>query len=345
MNNEDIKKLYVEDGKTISDIAKVSGLSLSTVRRRLISCGVVLRPKGNIPGKEYSYKPWNKGDIDDVDSLKKHFAECLPINKIAEMLGVSPKAVKRKVDELGLVRPKSMMSRKFYDSSKDEEIVSLYKDGKSTTEIGKEVGLTPRSVASHLKHCGVNLRGLSESHYVLNGKEKPADFESYEKMYDLYVVNHLSKREIADLYNTNGGTIDRVLKSLGIPIRGSSEAKIGLMVGDKHPNWKGGRSGLYRRIREYFTTNQVKIVLKRDNYTCQMCGNKSGKKHVHHIIHFKTIFDSILNEHKDLDVRNDEEQLYDIMTHDDRFLDLDNLVTYCKKCHFKVHGYGTNDKK
>lgn len=344
MDCHEIKNLY-DNGKTIKEISDITGISPSTVRRRLISYRVTLRPKGNIPGKNYNHETWNKGDIKDIETLKKYFFECRPVNEIATLMNTSPKTVKRKIDELGLVRPKSMKSRDFYDSSKDNEIMSLYKSGASTTEIGKVVGLTPKSVASHLRHCGMETRGLSESHYVLNGKERPEDFDSYEKMYDLYIVNRLSKREIADLYGTNGGTIDRVLKKLGIPVRGSSESKIGLMVGEKHPNWKGGRTGLYRRLREYFSTNQVKEVLKRDGYTCQMCGTKKGKKHVHHIVHFKTIFDTILNEHKELDLHDDEERLYDIIIHDERFLDLNNLVTYCKKCHCSVHGYGNKQEK
>ena len=111
------------------------------------------------------------------------------------------------------------------------------------------------------------------------------------------------------------------------------------MTGEKHPNWKGGRTGLYVRLREYVGTNQTKKVIKRDGHTCQLCGKTTGKMHVHHIVHFKTIFDTILSEHKDLDVQENKEELYEIMTHDERFLDLSNLITYCKECHFKTHGY------
>ena len=33
-------------------------------------------------------------------------------------------------------------------------------------------------------------------------------------------------------------------------------------------------------------------------------------------------------------------ELYDIITHDSRFLDEDNLITFCRDCHFfEIHNY------
>ena len=41
-----------------------------------------------------------------------------------------------------------------------------------------------------------------------------------------------------------------------------------------------------------------------------------------------------------MDIIEDREKMYDIITHDPRFLDIDNLITYCKDCHFyKIHKY------
>ena len=73
-----------------------------------------------------------------------------------------------------------------------------------------------------------------------------------------------------------------------------------------------------------------------------MCG-ETHKLQVHHIKPFKDIFDKILSEHPELDVLNDKDELYEIMRKDERFNDIDNLVTYCKKCHLTiVHGYKMN---
>ena len=76
-----------------------------------------------------------------------------------------------------------------------------------------------------------------------------------------------------------------------------SESHIGLLVGDKHPNWKGGIARLpypFEFDRELKTR-----INKRDNYTCQNCGKlilKNGKKSnekltVHHINYNKKSID------------------------------------------------------
>ena len=59
---------------------------------------------------------------------------------------------------------------------------------------------------------------------------------------------------------------------LGLQTKNNSESKIGLMVGENHPNWKGGLSSLNHLLREYFHTNQMPRIAARDNYTCQLCG-------------------------------------------------------------------------
>ena len=92
--------------------------------------------------------------------------------------------------------------------------------------------------------------------------------EDYDKVYDMYINQKLSKKDLSDKYNCSTRVIDRVLKEFDIPIRNTSEAKIGLFVGDKHPNWQGGITGLHMRLREAFYVQQVPKVLARDNYTC-----------------------------------------------------------------------------
>lgn len=85
--------------------------------------------------------------------------------------------------------------------------------------------------------------------------------------------------------------------------------------------------------------------MHRDRYRCQLCGSKKDL-HVHHIKHFRDIFHRILNEHKDLDLINDQDQLYKIALQDKEFTNLNNLITYCKDCHFyKIHGYQRKEEK
>jgi hypothetical protein len=67
-----------------------------------------------------------------------------------------------------------------------------------------------------------------------------------------------------------------------------------------------------QRYYEYLRSDEWKKKrlerLKIDNFTCQSCGNKSGRLDVHH-----TTYDTLYNE-----------SIYDI-------------ITLCNQCHFKLH--------
>ena len=79
--------------------------------------------------------------------------------------------------------------------------------------------------------------------------------------------------------------------------------------GEKHWNWRGGISGMYKLHRaERNWKKRSRKTFERDNFQCQLCGRKSGKLHAHHIIPWRV-------EHNDK---------------------LNNLITLCNSCHSKV---------
>ena len=222
----------------------------------------------------------------------------------------------------------------------DEIIIDLYVyQRKSCVDIGQILQTSHRSVVNHLAQMGIERRSLSESQFAKNGKNIPSEFNDYNKMYDLYVTKHYTKEQLGEMFDCAPHVIDKVLKGLKIHVRDASEAKIGVQSGSEHHNWKGGISTLESRCRQYYQDNISPKIRERDSYTCQLCGCHSNL-HTHHIISFSTIIKEICDEHKELDVIQNVNELYGIVVSDPRFLDENNLITYCKDCHlFKIHGY------
>lgn len=90
--------------------------------------------------------------------------------------------------------------------------------------------------------------------------------------------------------------------------------------GEDSPTWKGGVTPEHLKIRN---SNEYKAwresVFNRDDHTCQDCGAKSGKGrhvylHAHHIKPFSL--------------------------HPELRFEVNNGLTLCRKCHYKVHSNG-----
>ena len=313
---------YVNKNKSRKEIAEECGLTVSGLKSLLI--------KWNIKKEKL---------VITKEKLKELIDKKLNHEEIEEILGIGQTTLYRylKKYELNILANPNFKST--YDDTNDTIICQLYQDGFSCTDLAKEFNTTPKTILVHLRHCNIPIRDNSECQWVYNNKNFPKELESYESLYNLYIIQRLSKKDIAIKFNCDPSVIDRLLHKFNIPIRSNSESKIGLITGNQHWNWKGGITTLARRLREYFGTNQVKKVLDRDYYKCQLCGSKKDLQ-VHHIKHFSTILKRIINSNPNLDPIKDVNKLYDIAIKDTEFNDLNNLVTYCKYCHLhKVHGY------
>jgi 5-methylcytosine-specific restriction endonuclease McrA len=89
-----------------------------------------------------------------------------------------------------------------------------------------------------------------------------------------------------------------------------SKSMIGKNKGDKSGLWKGGITPEHVKIREDLKI-WSKLILQRDNYTCQNCGQIGGRLEAHHIKEFSKY-----------------PQLRKVLS---------NGITLCKNCHKKLH--------
>ena len=88
-------------------------------------------------------------------------------------------------------------------------------------------------------------------------------------------------------------------------------------------NWNGGYNSEKIAFRKTYEFKRfIKIVLKRDNYTCQCCGKIGGKLNVHHLDGYNWC--------------------------EEKRTDINNGITLCEKCHNDFHdiyGRGNNTKE
>lgn len=136
-------------------------------------------------------------------------------------------------------------------------------------------------------------------------------------------------------YTKNGATFWKCICSCGDkPIKNGNDLRSGKIMscgsgihrlGENNGNWKNGATerNYSERYSKAYSEWHMK-VLKRDNYTCQCCGQYSGDLQVHHIL--------------------------DFAHHPDIRTDLKNGITLCANCHDSTikgsfHNlYGTHGK-
>lgn len=92
------------------------------------------------------------------------------------------------------------------------------------------------------------------------------------------------------------------------------------ITGEKHWNWKGGKTGKNEALRKSADYKNWRIaVFERDFYTCQLCNKKGGLLHADHIKPFAY--------------------------YPELRFSVENGRTLCKKCHENTDTYGTKAKK
>lgn len=80
------------------------------------------------------------------------------------------------------------------------------------------------------------------------------------------------------------------------------------VTGEDHPAWKGGTDQSWRRQPKWRRT--ALKVYRRDNYTCQNCGESDTEIHAHHIV--------------------------PVHSNGDKY-DMGNLIALCSECHYEEH--------
>lgn len=170
-----------------------------------------------------------------------------------------------------------------------------------------------------------------------------------KKKYYCFICNKEIKKglkyckECFDLKNKNS-KIEVICKTCGktflcykkfIKKYCSPKCRKGIYKGKGNPNYRNGSKELKVMIRDCAKNKDLIIkILNRDNYTCQLCGQRGGNLQVDHIKEFKTIFDEFLEKYKIYNPIKDKYILFDLSQKYKPFWDKKNLQVLCKKCNW-----------
>ena len=107
------------------------------------------------------------------------------------------------------------------------------------------------------------------------------------------------------------------------------------ITGEKHFNWRGGKTKLREKIRKSKEYNAWHLsVFVRDKFTCQHCGRTKCWVEVHHD---KISFAELVEKYKIKTVKD--------AINCPEFWDTNNGITLCRKCHRKTDNYFKGHKK
>ena len=333
MNQDWLYEQYITLDRSSEEIASEYGCKPNTIQCWLC--------KFKIKKKTIKHKRTSKHVYETYEFLYDQYVDKgKTITEIAREVGVSADTITYHLKKYNLwVRKKS----ENYTKEDEDLMIKMYCDDKmSANQIAIQFKTSHRIIIDHLRSRGIQTRTMREAQFNYNKKDIPQELFDSDWLYNKHWIENVSCKAIGDMFNIDARVVRNCMHNLGIPTKTNSESKLGLMTGENHPNWQGGLTPLKALLREFFYVNLASKAAERDNYTCQLCGATHTVLHVHHIKHFSEIVNEIRDEHPELNVDNLEDRLklYDIIVNDSRFLDLDNLKTYCKECHlFKIHGY------
>jgi 5-methylcytosine-specific restriction endonuclease McrA len=182
----------------------------------------------------------------------------------------------------------------------NEEIILSYKELKNVVRVAKKFGVTRHQVIQRLK----NLETFRNRSQAAKDRGAPKVYIRTDAQRER--LSEIAKERIGEKHPQWGKPFTEERKK-----KISDKAK--LRYGQKNANFRHGKN--IRRPRDFKTAEFKPIrnfVYNRDKHTCHYCKQQGGHIHAHHRIPFWIAMDA--------------------------FMDVDNIITVCTKCHFeKAH--------
>lgn len=211
-------------------------------------------------------------------------------------------------EALTLIMPSGIYKRKPISEERKKEIFTdEWKKKQSEAHKGQKPWNTGKKRAPFSQEWIDKISKNLQPDYWKGRKQKP---ETVEKRR----LKLIGKKRTDEQRATMG------LSRRGVPCPNGSMAKIG----DKNPSWKGGVTPINTKIRMSAEYKEWRmLVLRRDRFTCVLCGIKNGmgKKISFEVDHIKRFSD-----------------------YPELRLVVENGRTLCKPCHYLTDNYGNKKK-
>ena len=193
LDKKNFRQLYLKEYLSLREIARMCGISYSSVRQRSIKYGIPLRPK-----------TWRKINL----KLTKSVLQRLYVNEgkssqqIAELFSCSYVTVLSKCKEYGIPIKNGGLQ-----GITRERLEQLYvKERKTTREAAKILDCSFETVRKKCKQFGIPLR--------IPGNEKLEIDEAILKK--LYLKEGRSRNEIAEIFGCSSSAIFQWIKRFGL---------------------------------------------------------------------------------------------------------------------------------
>jgi len=126
-------------------------------------------------------------------------------------------------------------------------------------------------------------------------------------------------------------------KNMSIETRHKISESHKLLKGEKSVSWKGGVTPVSLLVRHSLKHKLWReAIFKRDNWTCKKCNKRGEYLEAHHLKRFNKLVQEAIREFPLLS-KYDACMLYQPLW------DIDNGITFCRKCHDKTKGRTIKD--
>jgi hypothetical protein len=259
LTKEDWKFLYHDKGMSLKQLSDLYGICITAIAKRLEKEGISRRGEGRVIENEISLESAKKlfdggksltqiskelscsfRMVKEVlapflskkpkDVLTKCFLESYLNNgktayDVARDTGFNPPIIYKYLYKFGLKKKQCLIGE--VGEAEIKRVVSLYRDGKTTTEIAELIG----KVTGHVTDC---LHSAGEPIRESNSYKTKIDYKQAAKMYE----EGKSLSQIVDFFGGGSATLlAEKLRSMGVKVRSKSEALSGInnsMFGIKH---------------------------------------------------------------------------------------------------------------